>query len=99
MLAAETLDARRITCAGVVLNCVIDEMFSAAEIAKLDGLEAHQRLAKERRAAALAAARAHRELRRAAIKVVALPMLYRATLARPELDRLANTLAESWGVQ
>jgi anion-transporting ArsA/GET3 family ATPase len=94
--AAETLGGRGIKCAGIVLNGATDAMFSTAEIAKLGELEAYRRLAKERRAAALAAMRARRELRRVRLAVVATPMLYRATLGRPELETLADTLAACW---
>ena len=97
--AAEALDAQHIRCAGVVLNCVADAIFSAAEIAKLTGLEAHQRLAKERRAAALAATRAHRQLFRAGVEVVAVPMLFSATIGRPELETLADALAAGWSLR
>jgi anion-transporting ArsA/GET3 family ATPase len=95
--AAKELRARGIRCAGAVLNCVTDAMFSASEIARLREVPAHQRLAEERSTAASAATRAHRELRRAGLEVVVTPMLYRATLARPELETLADALAASCG--
>jgi Mrp family chromosome partitioning ATPase len=82
----------RIQCTAGVLNGVADALFTAGELAKLRRLPAHACLADCRRLNAEFAAHARRELKRAAIDVIDLPMLFRPTLGREELEVLANEL-------
>lgn len=76
-----------------VLNGVAAPLFSAAEIAKLDALGAHARLAERRRATAEFAAHARRELKRVGASVVETPMLFEPALGRNALESIADALA------
>jgi hypothetical protein len=92
--AAATLrDRLAIRCIAAALNGVAEALFTAAEIVKMEKLGEHERLAKRRREAADFARRARRELGREGITVIGLPMLFRETLGRAELETLANPLA------
>lgn len=90
--ASTALGALGVGCIGAVLNECETALFTAAEMAKLTGLDGHQRLAQARRQAAEDAAQAQRQLRHAGLHPLTLPMLYRPALAAAELAALANTL-------
>jgi anion-transporting ArsA/GET3 family ATPase len=91
--AAELRDRLGINCIGAVLNCVSPALFTRAEIAKLRPLEAHARLARQRHQLAEFAQRARRELERANIPVVQLPMLYVATIDSSAMTTLGDRIA------
>jgi hypothetical protein len=96
--AAELRDRLGIECVGAVLNCVPVALFTSAEIAKLrplenHSLEDHARLAERRSVLAEFADHARRELERAQIDVVELPMLYEATLGAHQVETLSRRLA------
>jgi anion-transporting ArsA/GET3 family ATPase len=95
LMVVPAITALGIRCAGAVVNGATSALFSAEEIARLHGLEGHRRLAEARSTAAAGVARAKRELRRAGLEVVALPTLFRPTLAQAELEILADTLVAS----
>jgi len=92
--ASAALGVLGVGCIAAVLNECESALFSEEEIAKLSGLEGHQRLAQARRQAAQSTAQAKHQLRHAGFNVVALPMLYRPTLAAEELETLASALDE-----
>lgn len=85
----EMIGAHRVAAA---LNCVAEPLFTAGERKKIGSLDGHARLADLRSQNAEAAADARRELERAGIEVVELPMLFRAALAHDDLARLASDL-------
>lgn len=91
--AAELRDRLGIECVGAVLNCVPPALFTSGEVAKLRRLDTHARLAQRRGALAEFARHARRELERAGIAVVELPMLYEATLGTSEMETLGRRLA------
>jgi len=91
--AAALRDRLGIRCVAAALNGVVDALFAPAEIAKIHRLGAHARMAERRRATAEFAARARLELEREGITVIELPMLFRETLGRTELETLADPLA------
>jgi Mrp family chromosome partitioning ATPase len=96
--AAELRNRLGIECVGAVLNCVPRTLFTSREIAKLrpledHSLEDHARLAERRGALAEFAGHARRELERAGIAVVELPMLYEATLGARQMETLSRRLA------
>jgi hypothetical protein len=85
-------DRLGIRCVAAVLNGVANALFAPAEIAKIRELGEHARLAERRRVAADFAGRARRELEREGITVIGLPMIFRETLGRTELETLADLL-------
>jgi CobQ/CobB/MinD/ParA nucleotide binding domain len=95
--ALETVAALRdrlgIGCVGAILNGVPPPLFSPAEISRLRPLKAHARLADRRNAAAEFARHARRELERAGLTVVQLPMLYEAALGASQVEALSLRLA------
>jgi anion-transporting ArsA/GET3 family ATPase len=86
-------DRLGIECVGAILNGVPPALFSPVEIATLRPLEAHARLAQRRSAMGEFAVHARRELDRAGIAVVELPMLYEATLGAIQVEALSQRLA------
>jgi anion-transporting ArsA/GET3 family ATPase len=86
-------DRLGIECVGAILNGVPPPLFSSAEIAKLSQLEAHARLADRRGTLVEFARHVRRELERAGLAVVELPMLYEATLDAIQVEALSQRLA------
>jgi anion-transporting ArsA/GET3 family ATPase len=97
--AAELRDRLGIECIGAILNCVPQALFTPGEIARLRPLEAHTHLAERRHALAEIARHARRELERAGIAVVELPLLYEETLAARQIETLSERLAMEMLVQ
>ena len=91
--AGELRERLGIECVGAVLNCVPPALFTAEEIAKLRGVEAHGRLAARRHRLAEFAGRARRQLEGAGIAVTELPLLYEAALGAREVEALGRRLA------
>jgi len=92
LVAPPALTALGIRCIGAVLNGAISALFSAQELACVDGLDGHRRLAQARNAGAAEMLRAKRELLRAGLEVATLPMLFRPVLAQAEFATLAEAL-------
>jgi hypothetical protein len=86
-------DRLGVRCVAAALNGVADALFTPAEIAKIRELGDHARMAERRREAADFASHARRELGRAGIMVIELPMIFCDTLGRAELETLADLLA------
>jgi anion-transporting ArsA/GET3 family ATPase len=97
--AAELRDRLGIECIGAILNCVPRALFTAGEIARLRPREAHTQLAERRHALAEIARHARRELERAGISVVELPLLYEETLDARQIETLSERLAMEMLVQ
>lgn len=97
--AAELRDRLGLECIGAILNCVPRALFTPGEIARLHTLEAHTRLAERRHASAEFARHARRELERAGIAVVELPLLYEETLDARQIETLSERLAMEMLVQ
>jgi len=97
--AAELRDRLGIECIGAILNCVPRALFTAGEIARLRPLEAHTHLAERRHALAEIARHARRELERAGIAVVELPLLYEETLDARQIETLSERLTMEMLVQ
>jgi len=91
--AKTALDTLGVRCLGVVLNACETELFTEADLAALATLGAHRRIAQARHEAAASVELARRQLRRAGLHPVNLPMLHRAALGAAEFTRLANLLA------
>jgi arsenite/tail-anchored protein-transporting ATPase len=92
--AAETLRAKLgIGSVSTILNGVAPALFTPGEIEKLAPLGGHRQLAERRRAAADFAVHARRELKRAGLSVVELPMQFAATLGGDEIETLSAQLA------
>lgn len=94
--AMETSDVLRgrmgVSVAAAALNRVPHRLFERAELAALEADPACARLARWRDGAEGQAARARRLALRAGLELVELPMLFRPTLGRPELETLADAL-------
>ncbi|MGH7987772.1 MAG: ArsA-related P-loop ATPase [Candidatus Binataceae bacterium] len=84
-----------IECLATVLNGVATSPFSEAEIAALKAAGPLAEIAVRRRAMAEAAGCARRELRRAGMPLVELPMLFETVLGRAQLGRLSLVLADA----
>ncbi|MGH8013761.1 MAG: hypothetical protein ACREQ4_14810, partial [Candidatus Binataceae bacterium] len=94
--AARTLrDKLGIECLATVLNGVTTGVFSEAEIASLKAAGPLAEIAARRRAMAEAAAFARRDLRRAKMPMIELPMLFETVLGPAQLDRLSLVLADA----
>jgi anion-transporting ArsA/GET3 family ATPase len=78
-----------------ILNGVPDPLFASSDYAKIHRLEAHRRLALQRKSTCEAAARARKQFEKAGIEVIELPMLYTSELARSQLEILAAALESS----
>ena len=79
-----------LSCVAAALNCVPSALFTKAEMARVQPLGAHARLAERRRASAEFASMARERL--AGIDVVELPMLFRSSLGQKELVELGRKL-------
>jgi len=94
--AMETSDVLRgrmgVSVAAAALNRVPHRLFERAELAALEADPACARLARWHDGAEGQAARARRLALRAGLELVELPMLFRPTLGRPELETLAAAL-------
>ena len=83
----------RIHAIAAILNGIVEPLFTSSELAGLEALAEHARLAERRLLNAKLASRARRELSRASLKVIELPMLFRAAFGRVEFESLANEMA------
>ena len=100
----ETLDAistmrseEGIGAITAIINWVPAALFSAADMMKVEGLPQHAALARRRRDLAHGASRARRELERAGVSVVELPLIFAEGLDSRALDRLSNSIAPMLG--
>jgi anion-transporting ArsA/GET3 family ATPase len=90
--AAAALRELGIECVGAIINMVPPALFTAVEIARLEAVEEHARLAERRSELSEFADSARRELERAGIAVTELPLLYEAALGAAEVDTLSRRL-------
>jgi anion-transporting ArsA/GET3 family ATPase len=81
-----------IRCLGAVLTGTSRPLFSAAELRTLSPLGAHAGLAFRRDAIAADSVRARAALKAAGLRVIELPMLFRAEIRMAELRELADRL-------
>jgi CobQ/CobB/MinD/ParA nucleotide binding domain len=81
-----------IRCLGAVLTGTSRPLFSAAELRTLGPLGAHAALAFRRDAMAADSVRARASLKAAGLRVIELPMLFRAEIKMAELRQLAGRL-------
>jgi arsenite/tail-anchored protein-transporting ATPase len=78
-----------------MLNGAVDDLFEAGEIAMLRKLDGHRELAARRRDLARRTDAARHRLRAARLKVIELPMLFRAELHQRDLSSLAQRLTDT----
>ena len=89
--ASDILRARLgVSVAAAALNCVPRPLFSRRELTALEADAGCARLARWRDGAGHFAARARREMSRARLSVVELPMLFSPAMGRAELEELSR---------
>lgn len=93
--AVESITALGIQCVAAVVNRASNALFSSAELARLDELSSHRELAQVRQDMAEETARAKRRLVHESIHTIELPMLFRPSFARAEIELLAESIGGS----
>jgi anion-transporting ArsA/GET3 family ATPase len=93
--AAESIATSGIRCVGAIINRADGGLFSSAELERLREIQPHRELAVARQAMAKETARVKQKLTRAHINRIELPMLFRPTFGRTEIEMLANSLEGS----
>lgn len=87
-----------ITAVTAAINCVPAALFTVAEMMKVEAIPEHATLARRRRDLAHGASRARRELDRAGVPIIELPLIFAEGLNSVALERLSLTIAPALGL-
>jgi anion-transporting ArsA/GET3 family ATPase len=97
--AASLREQLGIHCAAAVLNGVVNGLFSKAELKTLNNAGPFATIAERRRVMAEGAQYVRRELKRAGMPIIELPMLFEAMLGPAQVDSLSHALAAGLGLR